>query len=86
MARQIDLFDLIDPSDPQFERYTCKNPMVRKYGFGPEGTKCKTCKFLCHRDMGKRYYKCEKRGLSRSETTDHRVNFPACIFYESDVP
>lgn len=59
------------------------NPMVRAVGRGPEGKRCKTCKFLIGWAYAKTYYKCEKRGdLTHGKTTDQKLNWPACSLYE----
>jgi hypothetical protein len=59
------------------------NPMVKVYGKGPEGTKCKSCDHLCcNAHNGKRYYKCEYRGVSASVTTDHLIGWPTCGKYQ----
>jgi hypothetical protein len=59
------------------------NPMVRAYRFGPDGKKCKACKFLL-RDYyhNVTYRKCEKRGVTRGKGTDHKVSFDACSKFE----
>lgn len=85
MAHKIELFDLLDPDDPNFERYTNKNPMVIKYGFGPEGCKCKECGFFYRKQYAKTYFKCQKRGNTNGEKTDHRANWKACKFYKPVV-
>lgn len=59
-----------------------KNPMARAQGYFDGETKCKKCKFLCYHQASKRYYKCRKRGISKGEGTDHRVNWVACKLYE----
>ena len=58
------------------------NPVVRIYGFGPKGQKCKGCKKLYFRQHSKRYYKCELRKETRGTGSDHRVNWPACSKFE----
>ena len=59
-----------------------KNPMARTYGYFDGETKCKKCRFLCYKERTKRYYKCEKRGITAGEGTDHRVNWLSCKLYE----
>jgi ribosomal protein L37AE/L43A len=63
------------------------NPMVRAYDRGPEGTKCKDCKFLL-RDKyhDYTYLKCEKRGITRGSGTDHRAKWEACGKFEQAEP
>lgn len=60
------------------------NPCVYVFGPGPEGKTCKTCAHLVRRDYAKTYYKCDKRSMSRSEATDHRVGWRACGKYEEE--
>lgn len=59
-----------------------QNPMIRRYGAGPTGKRCKTCKQLCYTECSKRYYKCLLRGITSGPGTDHRVNWPACGRHE----
>lgn len=63
------------------------NPMVRAYDRGPEGKKCKECKFLI-RDKyhDYTYRKCLKRGITRGKGTDHKVSFEACSKFEQAEP
>lgn len=56
------------------------NPML-KWGAGPPDKKCKDCIELRCNELAKRYYKCERRGNTRSSATDHRVNWPACAYF-----
>ena len=63
------------------------NPCVKVFGKGPESTTCKTCiQLACLGHNGKNYYKCHRRGVSASQTTDHRVNWPSCGKYEPQPP
>jgi len=75
---QPELFEMPE-QDP---RYQNKNPMVRAHGFGPEGTRCKTCRFIYSRTFAKKYYKCKFRGDTRGEGTDHQCNWDSCLYYE----
>lgn len=59
-----------------------KNPMARVQGYFDGETKCNKCRFLCYHQAAKRYYKCQKRGITKGEKTDHRVNWLACKLYE----
>jgi hypothetical protein len=59
------------------------NPMVRAYGFGPGGKKCKECKFfLRDKYHDYTYRKCEKRGITRGKGTDHKASFNVCSKFE----
>ncbi|MCK5612307.1 hypothetical protein KAR91_61110 [Candidatus Pacearchaeota archaeon] len=59
------------------------NPMVRKAGIGPEGAKCKGCKFLIRTKPSNRvYYKCKFVGVTHGAATDVRVRWDACRMYE----
>jgi hypothetical protein len=60
------------------------NPCVYVFGPGPDGKTCKTCAHLVRREYAKTYYKCDKRSMSRSEATDHRVGWRACGKYEEE--
>ncbi|RYC70694.1 hypothetical protein [Spirosoma sordidisoli] len=60
------------------------NPCIKVFGPGPEGAKCKTCALLRYVEYSKRYYKCAKRGVSSSVTTDHLINWPACGQYQAE--
>ena len=58
------------------------NKMVRKFGRGPAGTKCKTCKTLVHVDGGTKYYlKCELYGITHGAATDFRAKWESCAKY-----
>ena len=59
------------------------NPMVRAYGKGPEGVKCRRCKYLQRQKYHDYIYrKCTKRGITRGPGTDHKVSFEACKLFE----
>jgi len=60
------------------------NPLVRAYGPGPEGAKCKTCRHLFRKRMSKVYIKCELRANTCGPGTDHRANWPACAKYSPE--
>lgn len=68
---------------PVPERGQHPNPCVRKHGFGPEGVRCVSCSRLSNHVRGRRYYKCELRGVTHSPATDHRVSWDACALYEA---
>ena len=60
-----------------------KNPMVRVYGKGPEGIRCKHCKHLYYSQPGQnRYLKCELRPFTHGPGTDHRANWDSCLKFE----
>lgn len=54
------------------------NPLLRYFGKGPEGERCKNCEHLYYKSYSKKYYKCDLRKDTASTKTDHRVNWPAC--------
>ena len=58
-----------------------QNPML-KIGVGPEGKRCKTCKYLIKKQYSNTYYKCHFRGNTNGPGTDHRINWQACSYYE----
>lgn len=57
------------------------NPMAQKFGQNKD-KRCKTCAHLVQFNFGRKYYKCELRGISHSHATDHRVNWFACGKYK----
>ena len=59
-----------------------KNPMVRLYGKGPAGKKCKNCKHLYLKELAGRYFKCALRIDTNGLGSDHRVNWHACKMFE----
>ena len=64
-----------------------KNPMVRIYGKGLEGVRCKQCKHLYRFQPGQNaYLKCELRPLTHGPGTDHRANWDSCSKYEGVQP
>ena len=64
------------------------NPMVIHHGRGPDTARCKTCRFIEYTSpTGNRtYIKCQRRGVSRSTATDHRLKYNACRLYEEETP
>lgn len=75
VGEQLELF-------PEIEEKTVMNPLIRFFGTGPSGTKCKTCKFLVINQPGQnKYYKCFKRGITNGPGTDHRVGWQSCGKY-----
>ncbi len=59
-----------------------KNPLVRIFGKGPEGRKCKECKHLFVKQYASRYYKCALRVDTNGPGSDHRANYPACSKFQ----
>ena len=59
------------------------NPLLKIFGAGPEGERCKNCKHIFDRSFSKKYYKCNLRINTNSAKTDHRVNWQACAKFES---
>lgn len=62
------------------------NPMVRKHGRGPDGATCRHCRHAVPINRGtvRDYWKCDRRGISRSSATDHRLKWNACRLYEEE--
>lgn len=61
------------------------NPMVVKYGLGPDDKRCKDCEYLVGYRQSKVWYKCKLRGVSKSEATDHRVNWETCSKFSPET-
>lgn len=76
-GQQLELFNPEEYHDSAFE-----NPMVVKYGKGPEGEKCKNCEHLYFRQYNRRFYKCRLRGDTHGPGTDHQVGHHACSFFK----
>lgn len=61
------------------------NPMVRQHGRGPAHRYCKTCRHIRYISNGRRQYiKCYRRGITKSDRTDHRLKWNACRLYEKE--
>lgn len=76
VGEQLELF-------PEIEEQIVLNPLIRFFGTGPQGTKCKTCKHLVINQPGQnKYYKCFKRGITNGAATDHRVGWQSCGKYQ----
>jgi len=62
------------------------NPMVRRHGRGPEGTHCKTCRYLQSQSFGtaRHYWKCTRYSVSHSEASDFRLKWESCRLYERE--
>ena len=58
------------------------NPCIKRYGYGPDGSICADCKFLTFSQYNRRYYKCQWRSVSASQSSDHRKKWRACRKYE----
>ena len=78
--------DLILPIGDIANNYS-PNPMVRRHGPGPEGKTCKTCRRMVAGpgEHQRTYWKCERRGISAGQGTDHRMKWPACRLYEEEA-
>lgn len=59
-----------------------QNPMVRAFGPGPEGARCRDCRHLRMKSFARTYYKCNLRVDTNGPGTDHRVRWPACAKFE----
>jgi hypothetical protein len=60
------------------------NPMVVRHGRGPEGKHCRTCRHIVPTSYrtDRTYWKCERRGITHGQGTDHRKKWDACRLYE----
>lgn len=58
------------------------NPMVHKFGAGPEGRKCKECAHFFRHRYDKVYRKCKIRGITHGPGTDHNANYDVCKKFE----
>lgn len=57
------------------------------YGYDHLDRKCADCDHLLRGEYhGRVYYKCTVYGLSHSEATDWRKNYPACGLVDHDFP
>ena len=73
-------------TDEELKKIRKINPMVKSCGKGPEGKKCKQCKYIIRKEYSKTYYKCQWRGNTNGPGTDHKVNWPACgKFIEGEI-
>jgi hypothetical protein len=75
-------------SDEESVRAANSNPLVVKYGFGPTGVKCSTCKHFYRKGFysnSRTYFKCELRGDTNGEGTDHRKGYDACKKHQEEL-
>lgn len=55
------------------------NPLIPRYGAGPEGALCRECvHFLRVHYHSRNYMKCDLRKLTHGAGSDHRSRWPAC--------
>ena len=85
-GEQLELFPLVFITEAWRETATGMlaadpNPLVRKFGFGPEGQKCRQCAHLFYHQRANRYYKCRYRKLTFGPGSDHRVRWNACALF-----
>jgi hypothetical protein len=61
------------------------NPMIRKHSRGPEGMFCGGCVHMVRGPGGhtRTYWKCDRRGITNGQGTDHRMKWSACRLYEA---
>lgn len=57
------------------------NPMIKVFGKGPEGTRCRHCEHFGYKQFAKKYYKCDLRG-NTGASTDHNYYFASCGKYK----
>ena len=77
----MDQFEM-DLGVPADESKLDPNPMVKTYGYGPEGKRCKHCSHLFKKQYAGTYYKCDLRFNTNGPGSDHRVNWSACGKFE----
>jgi len=66
-------------------RFKKVNPMVIKYGPGPEDKRCKHCEYSeWHQHGAKVYVKCKLRGITRGAGTDHLANWETCSRFREE--
>jgi len=75
--------DLILPVGDIANNYDA-NPMVVRHGRGPEGKMCRTCVHTVATSYrtNRTYWKCDRRGITHGQGTDHRLKWAACRLYE----
>ena len=61
------------------------NPCVNVYGRGPEGCICKNCSHLYVKQYSGKYFKCDLRKNTNGPGSDHRVRWPACAKYTTEI-
>ncbi len=66
-------------------RNTQPNGYAWKPGTGPAGEKCKTCRHIARRRMGKVYLKCAltQASWTSGPGSDIKANSPACAKWEA---
>lgn len=62
---------------------TMKQKFRYNYGF-KNGYFCKNCKYFVECTYNRKYFKCEKLGITSSSATDIRKSDVACNLYEED--
>lgn len=69
-------------SAPLSKRPTIKSEFRRMHGFR-KGLSCKDCKYFLEGNYhNRKYFKCQKMGVSHSEATDIRKSDTGCTLYE----
>ncbi|MFT9848499.1 hypothetical protein [Aneurinibacillus sp. REN35] len=81
-SEQLDLFPDMPYLEPLPES-NHPNRMVRQFGEGPEGTTCKTCRFLYKKEWNRTFYKCELYRDSNGPGTDFRKKWQSCSKYKA---
>lgn len=61
-----------------------KNDLMYELFGKDEEHQCKTCKNLSLYEANRKYYKCSVYGNTNSESTDWRLKWSACGFYNKD--
>lgn len=87
--KQLDIFgnevDVIEiQSLPPRSGKTLKQKFRSNYGF-KDGYFCKNCKYFVECRYNRKYFKCEKLGITSSSATDIRKGDIACSLYEEEI-
>ena len=88
--KQLDIFGNATPLKELLEEKTniqhggriTKKSLFRSINGYKQGFYCKNCKYFKELRHNRKYFKCEKLGITSSEATDIRKNDIACNLYE----
>lgn len=87
--KQYDIFgnaidvEKIQSYPPPRSGKTLKSKFRNNYGF-KDGFFCKNCKYFVECQYNRKYFKCEKLGITSSSATDIRKSDVACNLYEEE--